>query len=63
MNLMQYKIPDGHLLHIDDNHDFLMISLLMKYTDDPNLRSIFAMGLTHHWEDEKVERNAFFNFV
>ena len=63
MNLMQYKIPDGHLLHIDDSHDFLMISLLMKYTDDPNLRSIFAMGLTHHWEDEKVERNAFFNFV
>ena len=63
MNLMQYKIPDGHLLHIDDSHDFLMISLLMKYTEDPNLRSIFAMGLTHHWEDEKVERNAFFNFV
>lgn len=56
MNLMQYKIPDGHLLHIDDSHDFLMISLLMKYTEDPNLRSIFAMGLTHHWEDEKVER-------
>ena len=54
MNLMQYKIPDGHLLHIDDSHDFLMISLLMKYTEDPNLRSIFAMGLTHHWEDEKV---------
>ena len=43
MNLMQYKIPDGHLLHIDDSHDFLMISLLMKYTEDPNLRSIFAM--------------------
>lgn len=63
MNLMQYKIPDGHLLHIDDNHDFLMSSLLMKYTENPELRAIFAMGLTHHWEDEKVERNAFFNFV
>ena len=63
MNLMQYKILDGHLLHIDDNHDFLMISLLMRYVEDPKLRSVFAMGLTHHWDDEKAERNAFFNFV
>ena len=63
MNLMQYKILDGHLLHIDDNHDFLMISLLMRYVDDPKLRSVFAMGLTHHWDDEKAEHNAFFNFV
>lgn len=63
MNLMQYRIPDGHVCHIDDGHDFLMISLLMKYTEDPNLKSIFAMGLTHHWLDEKVERNAFYNFV
>ena len=63
MNLMQYKILDGHLLHIDDNHDFLMISLLMRYVEDPKLRSVFAMGLTHHWDDEKAEHNAFFNFV
>lgn len=63
MNLMQYRILDGHLCHIDDNHDFLMISLLMKYTDDPQLRAMFAMGLTYHWNDEKEERNAFYNFV
>lgn len=63
MNLMQYRILDGHLCHIDDNHDFLMISLLMKYTDDPQLRAIFSMGLTYHWNDEKDERNAFYNFV
>lgn len=63
MNLMQYRILDGHLCHIDDNHDFLMISLLMKYTDDPLLKSIFSMGLTYHWNDEKEERNAFYNFV
>lgn len=63
MNLMQYRNPDGHLCHIDDNHDFLMISLLMKYTQDPQLKAIYAMGLTHHWYDERVERNAFFNFV
>ena len=63
MNLMQYRILDGHLCHIDDNHDFLMISLLMKYTDDPQLKALFSMGLTYHWNDEKVERNAFYNFV
>lgn len=63
MNLMQYRIPDGHLCHIDDNHDFLMISLLMKYVEDPALRSVFAMGLTHHWQDERIERNALYNFI
>ncbi|MCR4615568.1 MAG: hypothetical protein K5756_05410 [Clostridiales bacterium] len=63
MNLMQYKIPDGHLLHIDDNHDFLMITLLMRYTESPRLRSIFSIGLTHHWFEERIERNAFYNFV
>lgn len=63
MNLMQYRIPDGHVCHIDDNHDFLMITLLMRYTDDPELRAVFAMGLTHHWNDERVERNAFYNFA
>ncbi|MCQ2471553.1 MAG: hypothetical protein MJ147_05895 [Clostridia bacterium] len=63
MNLMQYRILDGHLCHIDDNHDFLMISLLMRYTTDPQLRAIFAMGLSYHWNDEKAERNAFYNFV
>ena len=63
MNLMYYRIYDGHMLHIDDNHDFLMIYLLMKYTDDAQLRSMFSMGLTNHWNDERVERNAYFNFV
>ena len=63
MNLMQYKIPDGHLLHIDDNLCFTVIYPLMKYTTDPALRSIFAMGLTHHWMDERVERTPIFNFV
>lgn len=63
MNLLHYKIADGHICHIDDNHDFLMITLLMRYTDDPILRSVFAVGLTDHWRDERVERNAFFNFA
>ena len=63
MNAMQYKIPDGHLLHIDDNLCFTVIYPLMKYTEDPFLRSTFAMGLAHHWRDERVERNPMFNAV
>ncbi len=63
MNLMLYRIPDGHLCHIDDNHDFLMINLLMRYCEDPQLRAIFSMGLAHHWKEERCERNAFFNFT
>lgn len=63
LNLMQYAIPNGHVLHIDDSHDFIMISLLLEYVQEPTLRSVFMMGLRHHWEDERVERNAFYNFV
>ena len=63
MNLMKYRIPDGHLCHIDDNHDFLMISLLMKYTENPELKSIYAMGLTNHWNDAKAEKNSMYNFI
>lgn len=63
MNSMQYKIPDGHLLHIDDNLCFTVIYPLMKYTEDPFLRATFAMGLAHHWRDERAERNPMFNAV
>lgn len=63
LNLMQYAIPNGHILHIDDNHDFLMMSLLLEYVKEPSLRSVLMMGLRHHWEDERAERNAFYNFV
>lgn len=63
LNLMQYAIPNGHILHIDDSHDFIMISLLLEYVKEPTLRSVFMMGLRHHWEDERIERNAFYNFV
>lgn len=63
MNVMQYRIPDGHLLHIDDQLCFLTVGPLLKYVDDPSVRSLITMGLTHHWNDERVERNALFNVV
>ncbi len=63
MNVMQYRIPDGHVLHIDDNLCFTTVLPLLKYVEDPSVRSLITMGLTHHWQDERVEHNALFNIV
>ena len=63
MNAMQYRIPDGHLLHIDDQLCFLTVFPLLKYCDDPSVRSLITMGLTHHWREERIEHNAIFNVI
>lgn len=63
MNIMQYRIPDGHLLHIDDQLDFINIMTFMRNVDDSSIRALAKMGLTHHWNDERVERNAWFNVI
>ena len=63
MNIMQYRIPDGHLLHIDDHLDFLSIFTLLTNTEDPAVRSLAMMGLRHHWCDERIEHNALFNVI
>ncbi len=63
MNCMQYKCEDGHVAHIDDQLDFINIYPLLVYTDDEAQKEIFKMGLTHHWDYERVERSPFFNVV
>ena len=63
MNCMQYKVEDGHVAHIDDQLDFVNIYPLIVYTDNDAQKEIFKMGLTHHWEYERVERSPFFNIV
>ena len=63
MNCMQYKCEDGHVAHIDDQLDFVNIYPLITYTDDAAHNEIFKMGLTHHFDYEKVERSPFFNIV
>ena len=63
MNCMQYKCEDGHVAHIDDQLDFTNIYPLLMYTDCPAQREVFKMGLTHHWQYERVERSPFFNIV
>lgn len=61
MNCIQYKCEDAHVAHIDDQLDFTNIYPLLVYTEDEAQKEIFKMGLTHHWEYERVERSPFFN--
>lgn len=63
MNCMQYKYEDAHLAHIDDQLDFINIYPLIVYTDNEAEKEIFKMGLTHHWEYERVERSPMFNII
>lgn len=63
MNCMQYKCEDAHVAHIDDQLDFTNIYPLIVYTENNAHKEIFKMGLTHHWEYERVERSPFFNIV
>ena len=63
MNCMQYKCEDGHVAHIDDQLDFTNIYPLLVYTEDEAQKEIFKMGLTHHWEYERVERSPWFNIA
>ena len=63
MNIMQYRIPDGHLLHIDDQLCFLSAMMLLNNTDDSAIRSLAMMGLTHHFDDERIEHNAMFDVI
>ncbi len=63
MNCIQYKCEDGHVAHIDDQLDFTNIYPLLTYTDNEAQKEIFKMGLTHHWEYERVERSPMWNIV
>ena len=63
MNCMQYKVEDAHLAHIDDQLDFTNIYPLIVYTDDCAHKEIFKMGLTHHFDYERVERSPMFNII
>ena len=63
MNCMQYKCEDGHLAHIDDQLDFTNIYPLIVYTENEAHNEIFKMGLTHHFDYEKIERSPMFNIT
>lgn len=63
MNCMQYKCEDGHLAHIDDQLDFTNIYPLIVYTENEAHNEIYKMGLTHHFDYERIERSPMFNIT
>ena len=63
MNCIQYKCEDAHVAHIDDQLDFTNIYPLLMYTENEAQKEIFKMGLTHHWEYQRVERSPWWNIA
>ena len=63
LNVMQHKIRDAHICHIDDNLGFLASLTLLRLEEDESLRSIYLCGVEDHWEYERVEKQPMFCFV
>ena len=63
INAAQHKRPDGRLNHIDDNLGFLCSATLLRLEEDENIRAYLLMGLKHHWEYERIEHCAWYNFI
>lgn len=47
----------------DDNMAFMNYYHLIRYETDPTLLSMYQYAIRTHWEYERLERNAFANFV
>lgn len=63
MNIMHYKLEDYHSCHIDDELAMLVITPLLKYENDPIIRSYIINGLTRHWQYERIERTPFWSVI
>ena len=53
----------GHINHSDDELAFISYYPLLKYEQDPELRSIYLESLEHAWQVERPERNPLWNFI
>ena len=63
LNVMNYKVRDAHISHIDDQLGFNAIYPLLEYVREPEIRSVVLMGLTDHRDYERVERKPLYEFV
>lgn len=63
LNVVQHKVRDAHVCHIDDNLAFLASIALLRLEEDEALRSLYLCGMEDHWEYERVERQPLFCFV
>lgn len=63
MNVIDQKIDDAHMCHIDDNLGFLCFATLLHLETEQSLRDMYLMGLATHWQYEKIERTPLWNFM
>jgi len=63
MNIAHHKIEEAHVCHIDDNLCFLAVYTLLRYEQNPDIRSLIYMGLEHHWSYERIERCPLWNLM
>lgn len=66
MNVMtspKIQFGPGSLGQADDNMAMMNYYHLIRYEDDPNLLSMYYNSIYWYWNNEKYERNTFFNFV
>ncbi len=55
--------PPENLAPWDDNLAFRSYYTLLRYTDDPQLRSIYMRSLERTWEVKRMEHISWFNFA
>ncbi len=54
--------PPENIATWDDNHAFRSYYTLLRYADDPVLRSIYLRSLERTWEVKRMEQIPWFNF-
>lgn len=62
LNIMQHKVRDAHVCHIDDNLGFLAAFTLLRLEDNEAVRSYVLCGMEDHWVYERVEKQPMFCF-
>jgi hypothetical protein len=55
--------PPNAIAPWDDNLAFESYATILRYTTDPNLRSVYLRSLERSWEVKRMEKIPWFNFV
>ncbi len=63
LNAAYHKRADGHTCHIDDNLAMMNTLGILRLEKDPSIRQYILMGLAHHYDYERIEKNPYFGFV
>ena len=63
LNIMNSKVRDAHICHLDDQLGFNAVYPLLEYAEEPEIRSVILMGLADHREYERIERTPLYELV